>query len=55
MLPRIKKGARVRHATLGQGHVIAMDGSGDDLRLTVYFERSGKRKLIARYANLTLL
>jgi len=28
---------------------------GEDLKLTVFFERAGKRKLVARYAQLELL
>jgi ATP-dependent DNA helicase UvrD/PcrA len=48
----LRRGSRVRHPTLGPGVVLEMDGEGDDARLTVFFERSGKRKLVAKYANL---
>ena len=52
-LPR--RGSRVRHATLGQGVILELEGSGDDAKITVFFDRAGKRKLVARYAGLELL
>ena len=51
----IKRGSRVRHPTLGSGVVLEMEGDGDEARLTVFFEKSGKRKLVAKFANLELL
>jgi len=50
--PGVRRGARVRHASLGPGTILAMEGEGDDLKITVFFDRAGKRKLIARYASL---
>jgi len=47
-----RKGSRVRHPTLGPGVVLETDGEGGDAKLTIYFDRSGKRRLLARYANL---
>ena len=32
-----------------------MEGSGEDAKLTVFFDRVGKRKLIAKYAGLEYL
>ena len=51
----LKRGSRVRHPTLGPGVVLEMEGQGEDMRLTVFFERAGKRKLVARFANLEML
>jgi len=51
----IRRGSRVRHPTLGAGVVLEMEGEGDEARLTVFFEKSGKRKLVAKFANLELL
>jgi len=51
----VKKGSRVRHGTLGKGIVLGLEGEGDGLRLTVLFAGVGKRKLLARYANLEVL
>jgi hypothetical protein len=42
----------VRHPSLGTGTVLALEGEGEALKITVFFERAGKRKLVARYANL---
>ncbi|HEV8583041.1 MAG TPA: UvrD-helicase domain-containing protein [Thermoanaerobaculia bacterium] len=51
----IRRGSRVRHPTLGNGVVLELEGEGDEARLTVFFEKSGKRKLVARFANLEML
>jgi DNA helicase-2/ATP-dependent DNA helicase PcrA len=51
----IRRGSRVRHPTLGTGVVLDFEGEGDETRLTVFFEKSGKRKLVARYANLEMM
>src|SRR4051794_15033350 len=51
----IRRGSRVRHPTLGPGVVLEMEGEGDEARLTVFFEKSGKRKLVAKFANLEML
>ena len=47
--------ARYGHPTLGAGVVLDMEGDGDEARLTVFFEKSGKRKLVAKFANLEML
>jgi DNA helicase-2/ATP-dependent DNA helicase PcrA len=49
------RGRRVRHPTLGEGVVMAYEGDGDTAKITVFFDRAGKRKLIAKYANLEQL
>jgi hypothetical protein len=51
----LHKGSRVRHPTLGPGVVLETDGEGENAKLTIYFDRSGKRRLLARYANLESL
>lgn len=51
----LKKGRRVRHPTLGEGVVMAFDGDGETAKITVFFDRAGKRKLVAKYANLEFL
>ena len=51
----VKRGSRVRHPTLGSGVVLEMEGTGDETRITVFFEKSGKRKLVAKFANLEVL
>ena len=44
---------RVRHEQFGDGTILTMEGSGPDAKLTVYFERAGSKKFIAKYAKLT--
>ena len=31
------------------------NGQGEDAKITVFFEKAGKRKLVAKFANLELL
>ncbi|MEJ2085679.1 MAG: 3'-5' exonuclease [Acidobacteriota bacterium] len=49
------RGRRVRHPTLGEGVVMSLEGEGDGAKITVFFERAGKRKLVAKFANLEML
>jgi DNA helicase-2/ATP-dependent DNA helicase PcrA len=49
----LKRGVRVRHEQFGDGTILTMEGSGPDAKLTVYFERVGSKKFIARFAKLT--
>ena len=51
----LRKGTRVRHPTLGPGRILELDGSGDTMKITAFFDRAGKRKLVAKYANLEVL
>jgi len=48
----LKRGQRVRHEQFGDGIILTMEGSGPDAKLTVYFDRAGSKKFIARYAKL---
>ncbi len=48
----LKRGQRVSHEVFGVGTVLKMEGSGPDAKLTVYFERAGSKKFIAKYAKL---
>ena len=48
-----KRGTRVRHEQFGDGTILTMEGSGPDAKLTVYFDRVGSKKFIAKYAKLT--
>jgi len=45
-------GQRVRHPTYGLGTIIAVDGEGEDRKLTVSFSDYGTKKLLERYAHL---
>lgn len=47
-----KKGARVRHKKYGNGTVLNSEGTGDDTKLSIYFEGHGVKKLMQKFANL---
>ena len=49
----LKRGQKVRHEQFGVGTILTMEGSGPDAKLTVYFDRVGSKKFIARFAKLT--
>ena len=51
----LRPGMQVRHPMFGTGQVMVVEGSGGDARITVYFPRGGKKKLIAKYANLEIV
>ena len=51
-LPRFVKGERVAHPTFGSGTVLEVSGFGPDLKVTVSFDSVGRKKLLARYADL---
>jgi len=48
-----RRGARVTHPEYGGGVVLTIEGSGDAEKLTVYFDRAGRKKFVARFANLS--
>jgi len=50
--PQFVKGERVIHQTFGPGSVVEISGFGRDLKVTVDFQDSGRKKLLLRYAAL---
>jgi DNA helicase-2/ATP-dependent DNA helicase PcrA len=48
----LRRGQRVRHEQFGDGTILTMEGSGPEAKLTVYFDRVGRKKFIAKYAKL---
>lgn len=48
-----RRGSKVRHPEYGPGVVLQIEGSGDAERLTVYFDRAGRKKFVAKFANLS--
>jgi len=51
----VRRGSRVRHPSLGEGTVLDLEGAGDMEKYVVFFDKAGKRKLLARYANLEVV
>ena len=48
----LQQGDRVKHATFGEGQIIARSGSGDETKLLVKFAEEGEKRLVARFAKL---
>jgi hypothetical protein len=42
-----------RDWVLVNGTILTMEGNGPEAKLTVYFDRAGSKKFIAKYAKLT--
>ena len=51
---RVSRGARVMHGKFGTGTVQSVRGRGLDARIVVDFDGVGRKKLVLRYAGLTL-
>ncbi len=49
----LNRGARVRHEQFGTGVILKIEGAGDNAKLSVYFDRVGTKKFVARFAKLT--
>ena len=50
--PHWRIGSKVRHPKFGVGTILATEGEGDDLKLTVSFPGYGRKKFMAEYASL---
>ena len=48
-----RRGSKVRHPEYGPGVVLTIEGSGDAEKVIVYFDSAGRKKFVARFANLT--
>jgi DNA helicase-2/ATP-dependent DNA helicase PcrA len=48
-----RRGSKVRHPEYGTGVVLTIEGSGDAEKVVVYFDGAGRKKFVARYANLS--
>jgi DNA helicase-2/ATP-dependent DNA helicase PcrA len=51
----IVSGSRILHEKFGEGRVLQVELSGDDLKVTVLFPGVGIKKLLQSYANLKLI
>ncbi len=49
----LRIGMKVEHPSFGLGIIQARQGTGEDAKLTIKFQRIGIKKLIAKYASLT--
>jgi DNA helicase-2/ATP-dependent DNA helicase PcrA len=49
--PEFMVGHRVLHPSFGSGQILATEGVGPKMKVTVLFEKVGRKKLLAAYAN----
>jgi len=52
---QLQVGSNVFHPTFGGGRVESIIGKGDKTKLTVRFEKAGRKQLMLKFANLRLL
>ncbi len=52
---KIKTGMTVEHLRFGTGKVLAIDGSGANAKVTVYFGSAGQRQLLLKFAKLRIV
>ncbi len=51
----IKAGVEVEHAKFGRGKVVNVEGSGPNMKATVYFNSVGNKNLLLRFAKLKVV
>ncbi|MCK6558511.1 UvrD-helicase domain-containing protein [candidate division KSB1 bacterium] len=51
----VRPGRWVVHASFGRGRIISVDGSGDNMKVTVHFDDAGQKKILVKYGNLRLI
>ncbi len=54
-VPLYKAGMKVSHKMFGAGKVVAVQGTGDEARVKVFFSRAGEKTLVVKFANLTVI
>ncbi|MDG1572851.1 3'-5' exonuclease [Robiginitalea sp. M366] len=54
-LEGLAEGSRVDHSRFGQGTVLKLEGSGNDRKAEIRFERGDVKKLLLRFAKLRVL
>ncbi|MCS7014380.1 MAG: UvrD-helicase domain-containing protein [Chloroherpetonaceae bacterium] len=54
-MPQLSVGMKVQHKMFGVGKVIALQGSGEDAKVKVFFRTAGEKTLVVKFANLTVL
>jgi len=50
-----KVGARVKHPVFGLGTIQLCEGGSEDRKVTVAFQNGDRKKLLAKFSNLTIL
>ena len=48
-------GQKVNHDRFGDGEIVSMEGEGGDAKVTVAFKNFGERRLLLKFAKLSVL
>jgi len=51
----LRTGRIVQHPTFGRGKVVKTEGTGESLRLEIFFSGVGSKKILAKYAKLKIV
>ena len=54
-LSMYKEGVKVEHKKFGEGIITRVEPEGEDLKVDIEFEKTGHKRLMAKYANLKVL
>ena len=54
-LSKLKVGVRVYHKKFGEGTITSVEQEGEDLKVDITFDKVGKKRLMAKFANLEII
>ena len=55
MVTNLQIGAKVEHVRFGKGKVMNIEGTGTDTKAEIEFENGGLKKLLLRFAKLSVI
>ena len=54
-ITKYKEGMRIYHKKFGEGIIKKIEAEGDDYKLDIQFDKSGHKRLMAKFANLEII
>ena len=54
-ITKIKNGVMVKHSQFGKGKVLSIEGEGNNVKATVFFQGIGQKNLLLRFAKLEVI
>ena len=54
-ITKYKEGMRIYHKKFGEGIIQKIEAEGDDYKLDIQFDKSGHKRLMAKFANLEII
>jgi DNA helicase-2/ATP-dependent DNA helicase PcrA len=51
----VRVGQTIAHERFGQGEVIAVTGTGDNVKATIRFRNAGEKQLLLRFARFKIV